>query len=442
MNNKTFVNKALDIANNYKTAYVWGAFGLVANAANMQRMINQYSKNNNYLARARRIYGNGFFFDCVGLIKGILWGWCGNASATYGGAKYTSNGVPDVSADQMIALCKNVSTDFTNIEIGEAVWLKGHIGIYVGNGKVVEATPAWTGGVQISDISKSGKRSKNGSGTAYWKKHGKLPYVTYETGTESVQVNTSTETATNGVGIVKTGGSNLNLRSTYSTAGDVLAQIPNGTKLAIVATVSNGWFKVRYGGSIGYVSGDYLVLSAEKLTDITGHYAESHIRKLLDYGVVSGYEDKSYRPDNAITRAEFASLTSNALEKACGYSLKSAPVFADMEGHWAKEIVAKLVACGIVNGFEDRTFKPDLKITRGQAAIIAANMLSYCGLPGKDYAKAFPDTAGHYADGHIQTLQHYGVVNGYEDGLFRPDEEITRGQAAMYIANCLTVLGK
>ena len=180
MNNTELVKKAKNIAENYKTAYVWGAFGLVANAANMQRMINQYSKNNNYLEKARQIYGNGYFFDCVGLIKGILWGWCGNAAKTYGGATYTANGVPDVSADQMITYCKDVSTDFKNIEIGEVVWLSGHISIYIGGGKVVEATPAWSGGVQISDISTSGKRTKNGVGTAVWKKHGKLPYITYE----------------------------------------------------------------------------------------------------------------------------------------------------------------------------------------------------------------------------------------------------------------------
>lgn len=184
MNNIEFVNKAKNIAKNYKTAYVWGSFGLVANAANMQRMINQYSKNNNYLARARQIYGNGFFFDCVGLIKSILWGFSGNKNATYGGAKYTANGVPDISADQMIKCCKEVSTDFKNIEVGEVVWLPGHIGIYIGGGKVVEATPAWSGGVQISDISTNGKRTKNGVGTAVWKKHGKLPYLTYEKATE------------------------------------------------------------------------------------------------------------------------------------------------------------------------------------------------------------------------------------------------------------------
>lgn len=179
MTNYDFASKAKSIAENHKTAYVWGAFGLAANAANMQRMINQYSKNNNYLAKAKQIYDNGFFFDCVGLIKSILWGFCGNKNAAYGGAKYASNGVPDISADQMIKNCKEVSTDFKSITIGEVVWCPGHIGIYIGGGKVVEATPAWSGGVQISDMGANGSRTKNGSENSYWKKHGKLPYLSY-----------------------------------------------------------------------------------------------------------------------------------------------------------------------------------------------------------------------------------------------------------------------
>ena len=434
MDNSTFVSKALDIANNYHTAYVWGTFGLVANAANMQRMINQYPKNNDYLARARKIYGNGFYFDCVGLIKGILWGWCGNASATYGGAKYAANGVPDTSADGMISLCQNVSSDFSRIEPGEAVWLSGHIGIYAGNGKVIEATPAWTGGIQISDISTSGKRSKNGSGSAYWKKHGRLPFVSYGSSDFSWS-----EEKVNLTGTVTADA--LNIRKKPTTSSDIIGKHTKGDVVSISAQTSNGWYRVDYPNiGTGYISSEYVNAERKNFTDISGHYAEKHIKKLFSYGIANGYEDGTYRPDANITRAEFAALSASALEKI-GYTLKKSQKFADMSGHWAESAVAKLVACGIVNGYDDGTFKPEQKITRGQAAIIASNVLSYCGVAMRN-GNGYPDTVSHYAEKYIKNLQAYGVVNGYEDGTFKPDEEITRGQAAMYVANCLTVLGK
>jgi len=176
-------------------------------------------------------------------------------------------------------------------------------------------------------------------------------------------------------------------------------------------------------------------------SDITNHYAANHIKKLYDYGVVSGYGDTTYRPDNNVTRGEFAVIITNALEKACGYNLGSSAAFSDISGHFSETHICKLVACGIVNGFEDGTFRPDEHITRGQAAIMAWNMLQYCGVAMRN-GESYPDTVGHYAENHIKSLNAYGVVNGYTDGTFKPDESITRGQAAMYVANCLTVVGK
>jgi hypothetical protein len=82
---------------------------------------------------------------------------------------YASNGVPDISADAMITKCTGVSTDFTSISVGEFLWMKGHCGIYIGDGLVIESTPKWNNGVQITAI---GKRA--------WTKHGKLPYVRYD----------------------------------------------------------------------------------------------------------------------------------------------------------------------------------------------------------------------------------------------------------------------
>lgn len=119
-----------------------------------------------------------FGFDCVCLIKGILWGWDGDASRTYGGAGYAINGVPDIGADTMITKCTGVSTTgWDGMVIGEAVWMSGHIGIYIGDGLAVECSPKWENKVQITAVGNIG--SKAGYNTRRWTKHGKLPYVDY-----------------------------------------------------------------------------------------------------------------------------------------------------------------------------------------------------------------------------------------------------------------------
>lgn len=180
MKSSTFTKKALDIANNYKTSYIWGGLGRPITEVNLRDAIAQYSVNGSYAERARRFLGQkkAFYFDCVGLIKCILWGWDGDASKNRGGAVYASNGVPDTSADGMIAMCTGVSTNFGGVVPGEVVWCKGHIGIYVGDGLAVECTPAWKNGVQVTAVSNIGPVS--GYSSRRWTKHGKLPWVEYE----------------------------------------------------------------------------------------------------------------------------------------------------------------------------------------------------------------------------------------------------------------------
>lgn len=168
---------ATEIAENHKTLYVMGCFGAPLHSKNKARYTTNHAYNKQ---QARKAMINGatddtYGFDCCGLIKGILWGWNGNAGKTYGGATYASNGVPDISADGIIAVCKDVSTDFSEIEIGEAVWVRGHIGIYIGDGLVVESSPKWKNCVQITACN----HSRSGYNRRNWTKHGKLPYVTY-----------------------------------------------------------------------------------------------------------------------------------------------------------------------------------------------------------------------------------------------------------------------
>lgn len=195
MKSKTFISKAIDIAKNYNTLYVMGCFGAPLTGSNVNRYCTNHSYNK-LAARTRMIKAVAdknppyFGFDCVNLIKAILWGWSGDKTKTYGGAKYGFNGVPDVNADNMITKCSNISTNFSTIIPGEVVWQIGHIGIYIGDGLVVESTPSWSNKVQITALGNIG--TKSGYNTRKWTKHGKLPYVDYSDYKASVSATTTT----------------------------------------------------------------------------------------------------------------------------------------------------------------------------------------------------------------------------------------------------------
>jgi len=190
MTNKELAAKLIHIAKNVKTLYVMGGIGYPLNAKGKQRAYkNSWNTDPDRVKFIEAATDDTFAFDCVCLIKSVLWGFVADPSKTYGGATYQSNGVPDIGADTMITKCSNLSTDFNKIEVGEAVWCPGHIGVYVGDGLAVECTPAWANKVQITacNCTKSGYKRRN------WTKHGKLPYVTYETSSNIAPTTSKTE---------------------------------------------------------------------------------------------------------------------------------------------------------------------------------------------------------------------------------------------------------
>ncbi len=174
MKDNEFIQRIKNIAEQHDTVYMMGTFGAPVSEKLIAQKGKQYPQN--YSAGRQRllrgkISSAPWAFDCVGLIKGILWGWEADRTRNFGGAKYRANGVPDVSANGMSKRLSERSDDMAHILPGEAVYLDGHIGIYLGDGKVAEAT--LTGkydGVVITDLSYRA-----------WEGHGKLPWVEYET---------------------------------------------------------------------------------------------------------------------------------------------------------------------------------------------------------------------------------------------------------------------
>ena len=162
-----FISK-LNLALNSKTIYVLGCFGAPLNTTNKKRYTSNNSYNKGRAAMINACSADTFGFDCVCLIKGILWGWNADPSKTYGGAVYCSNGVPDIGAQEMGNRVLNKSSDMSDIDVGEYLYMQGHCGIYVGDGYVIECSPKWENKVQKTAI-----------WDRPWEFHGYLPYVDY-----------------------------------------------------------------------------------------------------------------------------------------------------------------------------------------------------------------------------------------------------------------------
>lgn len=274
-----FIEKLKDVVENYKTLYVMGCFGAPMNAKNKTRYCSNHSYNRQ-ASRTKLIQAastDTFGFDCVCLIKGILWGWTGDKNKVYGGSKYASNGVPDIGADAMIKKCSGVSTDFTELVPGEAVWTTGHIGVYIGDGLAIECTPSWKNKVQITAVKNMG--DKSGYNARTWKKHGKLPYIEYDVVEKkpvepakpikpvstSTKVDAALKKDTKLSGSYKiTATSGLHLRTGANAKKTSLKVLPYNTIVKNygfynVATNGVKWLYVKTSdGLIGYCSSTYL----------------------------------------------------------------------------------------------------------------------------------------------------------------------------------------
>ncbi len=129
-----------------------------------------------------------YLFDCVCLIKSILWGFDFEKGG-HGGAVYCSNGVPDLGANAFFEqCCYDISDNMSITEPGELVWLDGHIAIYIGNLRDAEATSDGDDKVQITTMDYDGRRFVNGYQVLRWQKHGKCKFIDYSKPTYKYKV--------------------------------------------------------------------------------------------------------------------------------------------------------------------------------------------------------------------------------------------------------------
>lgn len=177
---------------------------------------------------------------------------------------------------------------------------------------------------------------------------------------------------------------------------------------------------------------------AQPFSDIRGHWAQNCIGQLAQRQIVSGYPNNTFRPDDIITRAEYAAMMNQAFPDI-GYT--RGPInFRDVSyNYWGREAIRTAYRKGFLSGYPNQQFKPNQLIPRVQAFVALASGLSY-SVPGNTnqiLSGTYQDSVKipDYARGKIAAATEKGIVISppkpqFDQRLMGPSEPATRAQVA------------
>ncbi|MFD0712608.1 S-layer homology domain-containing protein [Paenibacillus sp. GCM10027626] len=199
--------------------------------------------------------------------------------------------------------------------------------------------------------------------------------------------------------------------------------------------------------------GVYTIIGNRRsFVDIAGHWGRAAIEQLAARYIVQGVDGKQFKPGNEITRAEFVTILAKALglQGKQGLGTIASSAFSDVEpGTWYFDAVSSVVSYGMVKGYADHTFKPDQRITREEAMVMLERSMTLLHLDtmleeadeGKWLAQ-FSDSGDFSAWARHAAALHtkYGIITG-ANGRARPQAAITRGETATIIQRLLETSG-
>ena len=167
------------------------------------------------------------------------------------------------------------------------------------------------------------------------------------------------------------------------------------------------------------------------------HWAQEFIKDLVSRGLLNGYPDGSFRPDNKITRAELAKVIVETLGLEKGGKTTS---FTDLsKEHWAYEDVAAAAEAGLLKGYTDGSIRPDAELSRAELAVVLIR--AYTFEKGSKEVLFTDITEKHWAYEEVMKLASNSIINGYKDNSFRPNDSVSRAEFATMLSRTLSLLG-
>ncbi len=169
---------------------------------------------------------------------------------------------------------------------------------------------------------------------------------------------------------------------------------------------------------------------ASSFTDVKDHWGKDHINNLTSKNIITGYPDKTFKPNSNISREEVSKILSSYI----GEKEVENDKLSDIEGRWSTKFIKHLVNEEIITGYPDGTFKPSNNVTRAEFATITYKYLAKENKLTEGQINKLTDIEGHWAKQSIEGVAKAGVVKGYPDGTFKPNNSITRAEVSTVVS--------
>lgn len=240
---------------------------------------------------------------------------------------------------------------------------------------------------------------------------------------------------TTNVTVTDKDGKTVSVSKLTDSKGNITLTLPNGKEL-----INGNYYTIKATDSKGNVKSDVNITlkdkknnSANGITDKSGVLvlpAKEHKAYII------GYDDGTFRPDSDMSRAEAAAIFARLIAEEKGESISGKSKFKDIKSNeWYADSIGYLSKYDIIKGYADGTFKPDESVTRAEFVAMAVR---YHGLfnevKNTGYTVKYTDlNKSYWAYNDIALAKNIGWLNGYADGTFRGDNNITRAEVVTIV---------
>lgn len=217
------------------------------------------------------------------------------------------------------------------------------------------------------------------------------------------------------------------VKGTANTDDEITVYDASGKKISNTYVNNAGVFTAFLDRAL--IAGETIKLEAKdkdkNITKIEYKVTKNAVEEVKAIAYIKGYPDGTFKPQANVTRAEAAQMFATLLNGGTNFGTSQATKFSDASDDWYSKAINYVVGKGLISGYPNGTFKPNDSITRAEFA----QMISGYIKNEKAGSSDFKDVKDHWAKDAIDKLNGNKNVSGYPDGSFKPNAKITRAEA-------------